>query len=142
MISATRQRILELARECLETPFQHQGRIPGKGLDCVGLIRYPAVVLDLLDPPNADVLDYTARPNPDQMYNHLVTYFDPIQESDLIPGDFLWMQSPNPQHLALFAGETIIHAMSRAPFKVTEHIYGPPFTGNTCGWFRYKKLFD
>jgi cell wall-associated NlpC family hydrolase len=30
------------ARECLGTPFQHQGRVPGVGLDCVGVAIYAA----------------------------------------------------------------------------------------------------
>lgn len=33
----TAEQIVDIARACMDTPFRHQGRIPGVGLDCAGL---------------------------------------------------------------------------------------------------------
>jgi cell wall-associated NlpC family hydrolase len=48
------------ARECLGTPFQHQGRVPGVGLDCVGVAIYAARGVGL-NP--VDVQGYGETPN-------------------------------------------------------------------------------
>jgi len=39
--------IIAAARACLETPFVHQGRLPGQALDCAGLIIQVAKTLGL-----------------------------------------------------------------------------------------------
>ena len=33
--------IVNAARECVGTPFRHQGRVLGVGLDCAGLVLMP-----------------------------------------------------------------------------------------------------
>jgi hypothetical protein len=46
--------VIEAARECLGTPFRHQGRIVGEALDCAGVAVHVAErlgygVLDVTD---------------------------------------------------------------------------------------------
>lgn len=39
----TRQIIVDAARECIGTPWHHQGRVVGAGLDCLGLLVHCSV---------------------------------------------------------------------------------------------------
>ena len=52
-------KIVKLARECLGTPYIHQGRHKGVGLDCAGLVAY---VLDGLNLPYNDMRGYPRTP--------------------------------------------------------------------------------
>jgi cell wall-associated NlpC family hydrolase len=38
----TAAEIIAAARACLGTPFRHQGRLPGIGLDCAGVALHVA----------------------------------------------------------------------------------------------------
>ena len=38
MQSIARKRIVEVAKTWLKTPYQHQGRRKGRGIDCIGLV--------------------------------------------------------------------------------------------------------
>lgn len=112
--------ILRYARQCLGTPFRHQGRLIGVGLDCAGVIIYVARQLGL-DP--IDVQGYGTEPNNEQLERALDA--QPCLEraflEDRKPGDVLLMRFRfDPQHLAIFADETIIHAYQQIG-QVVEH---------------------
>ncbi|MDD5585633.1 MAG: hypothetical protein PHY92_01580, partial [Alphaproteobacteria bacterium] len=53
-------RMIAAARACLGTPFHHQGRKPGVGLDCIGLI---VVALQAAGYDVRDRFDYSPRPD-------------------------------------------------------------------------------
>jgi len=133
-----REKIIILARSCVGTKFRHQGRIPGRGLDCVGLIRYPAVTVGLYG-EEADEFGYSSEPNPDAMENALLRWLDRISVKDILPADILWLKSPQPQHLAVYTGETIIHSDARRG-KVIEHGYRDPFPRLVVGAWRYRGI--
>ena len=130
--------IVIAAKECLETPFGHQGRVPGRRMDCVGLVRYPAVRLGLV-PSGTDFRAYHRQPNPKQMRELLLTYFN--KSPNLVPGAIIWFEvgAKDPQHLAIYTFDnTIIHAMSDGPGKVVEHGYRSPWPGRAVEFFRYR----
>ncbi len=136
--------ILNAARECIGTPFRHQGRNPGRGLDCVGLVRHPAIEVGFA-PKGTDFAAYGRFPQPITMMRILGQYFELIDPSIKQPGDIMWMSATSrsdqtPQHLGLWTGDTIIHAMATGPCKVVEHPFRHPFPGRVTAWFRYKKL--
>jgi cell wall-associated NlpC family hydrolase len=101
--------VIAAARECVGTPFMHQGRIVGRALDCAGMaIHVGKQFHDVIEPgaygrvPNAGLLEYWLDLQP-----YLVTA--PV--TDLQPGDVLLMKfGKEPQHLAIYTGSTIIHA--------------------------------
>lgn len=134
-----RYKIIELARECVGTPFQHQGRIPKKGLDCVGLVRYPAIALGFYT-PDTDFVAYRMQPDPTEMSERLRSFFDLVSADEKMPGDIIWMKAPEPQHLAIYTGMNIIHAMNTGKGCVVEHGFRYPFTSRVIAWFRYKGL--
>lgn len=136
-MSDIRSQIILAARQCIGTPFRHQGRWPGRGLDCVGLVRYPAVALGLYN-DDADVFGYREIPDPERMERELENWFEPIDKSAIAPADILWLRAPQPQHLAIYTGSTIIHAMSTGPGRVVEHGYRHPFPSKLIRAFRYR----
>lgn len=106
----TASAIVLAARACLRTPFRHQGRIPGVALDCAGL------VLHALRAAGANCLDvpaYGRNPSHGMLEDAIEanTCVDRVLPGDRQAGDVLLMRfAAEPQHLAICAGETIIHA--------------------------------
>lgn len=137
MTQKIREQIIEAARECIDTPFRHQGRNPKQGLDCVGLVRYPGVKLGLYA-EDVDVRNYGPYPQPEMMHKLLMQFFLPIEPEDKQPGDIVWMNAPDPQHLAIYTGPTIIHACQQGYMRVVEHGFRSPFPGRVVQWFRYR----
>jgi len=113
--------ILLAARSCLETPFRHQGRQIGVGLDCAGLLIVVAQQLGL-DP--VDVDGYGRSPAGGLLESALdrQTCLQPVTDiSTRQPGDLLLLRfSADPQHLAIDAGATMIHAYAKVG-KCCEH---------------------
>jgi cell wall-associated NlpC family hydrolase len=102
-------RIVELARECIGTPFVHQGRQCGVGLDCAGEIEH---VLKNYPLPYNDNKGYPRRPFDGQLVKTLDAEpsLKRIPKADMARGDLVVMRiSKAPQHLGIFTGETIIH---------------------------------
>lgn len=102
--------ILAAARECIGTPFWHQGRQVGIGLDCAGVAVHVAnrIGINCLD-----VAGYGRTPVSGQLERALDEQpgLQRIFINDRQPGDLLLMRfASDPQHLAIFAEDTIIHA--------------------------------
>ncbi len=103
--------IIAAARSCLGTPFAHQGRVVGVGLDCAGLavVAVRAAGVDVLD-----FSGYGRTPNK----GHLAAAMDaqPMLErvasiADRAAGDILLMRFlGEPQHVGICTGDSIIHA--------------------------------
>jgi len=115
-------RIIELARECLGTPFKHQGRTAGIALDCAGVVAH---VLKGLGLPYLDNKGYPRRPF-DGLLNKALNE-EPslrlIDRTEIAPGDVVVFRIKRaPQHLAIYCGDTIIHAYSDTG-RVVEQSY-------------------
>lgn len=104
--------VVSVARECLGTPFRHQGRIVGQGLDCVGLAVHIAKRLNL---PYQDVKGYSRNP-----LKHLLEKALDAQPclravSDMQFGDLILfgMQTREvPSHVAICTDIGILHCCS------------------------------
>ena len=110
---------IDAARAELGTPWKHQGRIAGSGLDCVGLILHAAKEANAID-RDFDFTNYRREPVPEEMLRWLEVY---CREMDTMePGDVLWLRVANqPTHLAIVSeNNTIIHACATFPRKVIE----------------------
>lgn len=131
--------IIESARECLGTPFHHQGRIPKVGLDCIGLVLHVAIQNKYLD-ESVDRKDYSRIPNVEMMESELNKYLDKIPNDELQPGDIVWLSVRNePSHVAIFTGYSIIHAISTPPSKVVEHRWDSYWQKRLVGVFRFRE---
>jgi hypothetical protein len=110
--------LTDYARETLGTPFKHQGRICGVGLDCVG------VGVHIAKRAGLDYQDLPAYPR--SPFRNLLTDTLNSQDclqltSELSEGCFLLMKFfKEPMHLAYCAGENIIHSYESVG-RVVEH---------------------
>lgn len=102
--------IIAAARACLGTPFRHQGRIPGTALDCAGLA---ITVAQSLGVDTIDRQGYGTSPHNGQLKHTLDEQpgLMQVENDELAPGDLLLMRfGRDPQHLAIFTGQNIIHS--------------------------------
>lgn len=114
-----RRALVEAARLCLGTPFRHQGRQPGVGLDCIGVVACAARKVGLT---SYDVSAYSRLPQGDAIACHLAAArLDEIPVSDARPGDLLLMRfTREAQHVALVTEKGILHAHQQVG-RVVEH---------------------
>ena len=105
-------RLVEAARKCLGTPFHHQGRQPGIGLDCIGLI---VVALRAAGFKVNDKHDYSARPDGRSLVQALEEH-GAVRVTGIKAGRILLFRYDHqPQHVALATGEdTMIHSFAPA----------------------------
>src|SRR5260370_41141523 len=97
---ATRNQIIAKTREWLGTPFRHQGRIKGKGVDCAGLVLSVAQELGVALPYD-EYLKYDAYPTDDTVLRECRKQFREIPITDIRPGDILCMRTPVPCHVGM-----------------------------------------
>lgn len=111
-------RIVAAARAWLGTPFQHQGRLRGKGVDCGGLVIGVGRELGLaIDEPPA----YSMSPDPGLFPSVLVRYCERVGLADFVPGDILHFSfAGEPRHVGIATDVGVIHAWAK-PGKVVEH---------------------
>lgn len=133
-----RDAIIAAARECLETPFHHQGRRPGVGIDCAGLVihAYRAAGLRVTDERR-----YGRSPNPGQMRRALERVVRPVT-GEWRRADILYFRiDRQPQHLAIWTGASIVHAYLTAGRVVETGLDGRWMSRLECR-YRHVDLFD
>lgn len=112
-MSAAGDAIAASARVLVGTPFHHQGRAPGVGLDCVG------VAVMACRAAGVAVEDFTAygRMPRGTLLPACLARFDRV-ERDPLPGDLIafWVHRPAyPWHVAVSVGSgQLVHAFSAA----------------------------
>ncbi len=117
---ATRRALVATARNYLDTPFAHQGRVRGVGIDCAGLLICVARDLELF---HGDVTGYA--PVPDERFflaacERLMTR---IELRDVQPGDVVTFDLGAETHLAIvseMAPMAIVHVWAQAG-RCVEH---------------------
>ena len=113
-------KMVTAAREYLDTPFRHQGRLVGVGVDCAGVVVH-AVRSCGVDVK--DVVGYGPTPNKGLLEQSLEGHLALIKvnKTEMTAGDILLMRFVRePQHLAVFTGDGIVHAYEAAG-KCCEH---------------------
>lgn len=106
----TAQDVANVALECLNTEFHHQGRVPGVGLDCVGVAIYIRKKLGLSD---FDITNYGPQPDPKTFRRILRREMIEVGVDDIGIGRLLSMGFPtNQQHIAVMTGpDMMVHAL-------------------------------
>lgn len=131
------QKVVESARSWKFTPWVHQGRLKGQGVDCAGLIVGVAHEVRMgLDEQEASELgqelaipnNYKRRENGEDLIRLLEQFTEPVDRSNAQPGDVIALiepalREPNvPRHLGFLTQVEpnwyIIHASARG---VVEH---------------------
>lgn len=114
--------IVAAARRCIGTRWRHQGRQPGLGLDCVGLVVCVGRDLGLLD---FDTLAYQRHAVADGFIKFFHQYGREIPITRLHEGAVLaFREALYPCHCGIVAsgerGPTLIHAYARRRCVVEE----------------------
>lgn len=134
----TADEIIARARECLGTPFFHQGRLPGMALDCAGVAVHVAKGWHEVEEPAA----YSRHPHQGELGYWLdrQPYLSRIAPPSPQSGDVLLMRfGAEPQHLSLCAGDTIIHAYE-AIGKTVEHNLDVKWRRRIVAVYRFKDI--
>jgi len=134
-----RNAVVAEAKTWVGTPFLHQGRIKGRGVDCVGLVIGVAHELKLAEYVE---VAYGRMPDPVRMGSLLNQYLDKIPRSKAQPGDILWMRfSRSPTHVAILSHSGIIHSYSEIG-KCIEHRLDSVWESRIVGCYKYKGIVD
>lgn len=104
--------IIEKAREFINTPYEHQGRLRGIGIDCCGLIICVAHELGISD---YDIGQYDRWADGVDLIKEFTSECNPI--NDWEPGDILvFTIGKIPRHCGIVGSKdgnvTLIHAYS------------------------------
>jgi NlpC/P60 family putative phage cell wall peptidase len=135
------ERIVETARECIGTPWHHQGRVVGVGLDCVGMLEYVGHTLNLTD---FHAHDYARIPDGVTMQATMDLHLDRVPFSERQTGDILLFRiKEQPQHVGIITDingrEGIIHA--HAPSRrVVEHGMDSIWKARVVQCYRFKNV--
>jgi NlpC/P60 family putative phage cell wall peptidase len=109
-----RARIVEAARAYIGTPFVHQGRVRGVGIDCAGLVIEVARKLNIR---SVEINGYGRQPDQEQFRRLCHQYMVPIAWEEVEAGDVLTFAFIREQHLAIVAERdpmSIVHAYESA----------------------------
>jgi cell wall-associated NlpC family hydrolase len=132
------------ARALVGTPFQHQGRLPGIGLDCVGVIL---VAARAAGKDIGDDTAYARRPDTNLLLRHIrENGLKPVGMANLNPGDLIVMAfDANPQHIAIVSEvpenqpPVVIHSAANYR-KVVEHSLAAGWRGKVVHAWRFTDL--
>lgn len=143
MVNITRDIVINKALEYVETPYKHQGRKKGIGVDCVGLIIGVATELNIFD-LNNDNTSYRMIPDGNLLMKKARENLVEKNINDLENGDVLVMTFDlYPQHFAFYYKknneEFIIHSYSKIK-KVLVQRYDQSWKDKTQFAFSFKEL--
>jgi cell wall-associated NlpC family hydrolase len=129
------EQLVSVARGFVDTPFHHGARLPGVGLDCIGVIVCAAAQCGIA---HRDVAAYPLRPN-GQLPRELDAQLEKVSSPE--PGDVLLMSFDDgtAHHLALYTGESIIHAYTQVR-RCVEQPYTDFWRGKTRAVYRFREL--
>lgn len=130
----TPEDIILAARQTVGTPFHHGGRLPGVGLDCIGVVVCAAAACGLL---HRDQAAYPLRPN-GQLRISLDAQLVSVPEA--MAGDVLLMTfGDEPHHVAIYTGLTLIHAYASVR-RCVEQPMVKAWWDRVRGIYRFKEL--
>jgi cell wall-associated NlpC family hydrolase len=140
--------VIAEARKCLGTPFRHQGRSRGLGLDCGGLLIVVGNALKLAPWEHFNVVGYGRYPQETEVRTALASAMDRIFDWQQVrPGDVIVVADPNggrAVHMGIVAQDehgrrTMIHATAQSR-KVVEHLLDEFWHKHLCSAWRFRGL--
>lgn len=114
-----RAEVIAEARTWLGTPFHHQGRVKGVGVDCAGVVLETARALGI---DALDLRGYGHRPDSDEMIHHCRKQMKEVDLEDAQEGDIILIEIDRaPQHLVILTDVGMLHAYAQRR-RVVEHV--------------------
>jgi len=130
----TKIEIVQEAKTWIGTPFKHQGRIKGLGVDCVGLIIGVAHVFKLTE---FDYTNYSHTPDGFLMQQLLAQHLDVMAIQAAKAGDIVLMRfEAQPQHVGILSHYGIIHAYAQVR-RCVEHRLDDHWQSRIVGAYAY-----
>lgn len=136
-MNVTGKQLVEKAREYLGTPFHHQGRCKGIGVDCAGLIVCSAreLGIDVVDSPT-----YSRLPDGRTLQACIERCMVEVPLEQARDGDMLVFRMVRyPSHVGLKTDKGFIHTYSGVG-RVVEHGYVEPWVSRTVAAYRFKGM--
>lgn len=102
--------IVEAVRRCVGTPFRPQGRLPGVGLDCIGVAQVAAHAAGINVRAPAD---YALSGDPDDRIERFMAALglEVVTPACAAPGDLVLLKTGETQkHLAVLTPDGFVHA--------------------------------
>jgi len=142
-MGVTREQIAAEARTWVGTPFRHQARLKGVGVDCAGVVEHVGKTLGVV--PNVKIMPYKMSPNSKAMRAELCKFLDQITFSQVELGDVLWFRiDVEGQHLGVVTGMEpmqMVHAFGREKvMKCIEQRVEGFWKQRLVGCFRYRGI--
>ena len=112
--------IVEAALSCEGTPYMHQGRKRGLGLDCIGVVTS---VCDLLGYKYEDFHDYSPIPDGVTLCRELAKWFDEVPDNDLLVGGVVvFNMATLPRHCGIITPYGLVHCWQEVG-KCVHHVF-------------------
>lgn len=130
------EKFVEAAESYVGTRYLHQGRIPGLGLDCAGVVVCAAreAGVDVVD-----VSSYSRSPSGFQLISALSRNCAPVytepERGDILA--FAW--DGEPQHLGIYVGNGMLIHAHLAARKVVKHALDSTWTNRITGAYRVRE---
>ena len=142
-LSSERQRLLDVAQTWLGTPWHHEARIKGAGVDCLQIliaVYHEAGLIDDIHPDSYSPDWHLHRDEPRYLQG-LLAYCDPVDAP--LPGDIVMFQYG--RHAAhggiVLDWPTILHAWRDQRMVVTSDVSNTPvLSERVAGFYRLKGL--
>ena len=106
------ERVVAIARQYINTPYHHQARVPGVGIDCVGVLVCVAREIGVIG-PTVDYTGYARNAKDDTLLQILDSHLERLPDpAHAQAGDVLVFQIGKwPHHVAIKTGaDTLIHS--------------------------------
>lgn len=136
----TRSELVLAAYGFLGTPFHHQGRLPGVGLDCAGVV---VCALKQIGYAVADRQGYGRIPSQNIFTSAVTEHCDIIQQGDVLPGDLMMFAfRDEPQHIAIVSAVNptmLIHAYQDVG-RVVENSLDATWQSRLRGCYRLRGI--
>lgn len=140
----TREEVVTIAREWINTPWRHQASLKGVGVDCGGLIRGVGVEAGLMAIEGLmKFRGYGRQPHEGMMEEACDAVMDRASMAHEL-ADVLLMRfgTGDPQHLAIVVGVNpvyIVHAYAQAR-KVVEHRLDAVWESRIVRCYRFRDI--
>ena len=145
----TRQELADAAKGYIGTPWHHQGRKKGIGIDCVGLLIGVAKEIGFIV---RDREGYPLYPNDvssmllEIFDEHKLKRTDEVKKGNILA--FCFGKAKFPSHVGVVVeGGEMVHAMnfkskSMKLYTVRQHIYNGPWIGRTHSIWEVPGVID
>jgi NlpC/P60 family putative phage cell wall peptidase len=134
-----RDAIVAEARKYLGTPYHHQGRVLGHGVDCYGLVEQVARGLGFNVPEG---VRYSRLPDESQLLAYMDQYANRLNKAEATVGDILVMTFRGQmRHMAIMTDVGMIHAYEPMG-KVVEHAIDDKWLRRVVRAYSYKEVVN